>query len=78
MHYFAARQIQLAASGRPWSPGKSLVVATTWLSWWVGIVVFDSDYAFTVTNVLIHGVPYLALVWRYGRSRYGRATGYPP
>ncbi len=26
-----------------------------------GIVGFNSDYAFTVTNVIIHGVPYFAL-----------------
>ena len=50
------------------SPGKNLVVATTWLAWYVGIVVLDSDYAFTVTNVLVHGIPYLALVWVYGRE----------
>ena len=52
------------------SPGKSLIVATTWLAWYVGIVVLNSDYAFTVTNVLIHGIPYLGLVWIYGRSRF--------
>ncbi len=52
------------------SPGKNLIVATTWLSWYVGIVVFNSDYAFTVTNVLVHGIPYLAFVWVWGRSRF--------
>ena len=31
--------------------------------WYVGIVALDSDYAFTVTNVLIHGIPYFALVY---------------
>jgi hypothetical protein len=38
-------------------------------------VVLDSDYAFTVTNVLVHGIPYLALVWRYGRGRFDGASG---
>jgi hypothetical protein len=40
----------------------------------VGIVVFDSDYAFTVTNVLVHGIPYLGFVWIYGRSRFRDST----
>jgi hypothetical protein len=55
------------------NPGKDLVVVTTAVCWYVGIVAFDSDYAFTVTNVVIHGVPYLALVWWYARSRAPRA-----
>jgi hypothetical protein len=57
-------------AGRPVSPGKNLILLVTWLSWYVGIVVFDSDYAFTVTNVLVHGIPYLAFVWVYERRRW--------
>jgi hypothetical protein len=67
---YVLRQVQLRATGRPTSAGKDLVVATTWLTWYVGIVVLDSDFAFTVTNVLVHGVPYLGLVWVYGRRRF--------
>lgn len=51
------------------NPGKDVVVATTAICWYVGIVALDSDYAFTVTNVLIHGIPYLALVYAYGCDR---------
>jgi hypothetical protein len=54
---FVVRQVYLLLRGRPVSFGKVLVVASTWLSWHAGIVVFDSDYAFTVTNVLVHGIP---------------------
>lgn len=49
--------------------GKDIVVATTAVCWYVGIVVFNSDYAFTVTNVIIHGVPYFALVYFYAKFR---------
>lgn len=49
--------------------GKDIVVATTVVCWYVGIVVFNSDYAFTVTNVIIHGVPYFALIYFYAKSR---------
>lgn len=75
MAAYAARQAWLLATGRPVSPGKNVVVATTWAAWFVGIVLLDSDYAFTVTNVLVHGIPYLALVWLYGRSRYAAGAG---
>jgi hypothetical protein len=70
---YALRQLQLAATGRPVSAGKNLVIATTWATWYVGIVAFDSDYAFTVTNVLVHGVPYLGLIWVHGRRRYAES-----
>ena len=60
---YAARS---AAAGFP-NPGKDLVVATTALCWYAGIVALNSDFAFTMTNVLIHGVPYLALVYLYAR-----------
>lgn len=45
--------------------GKDIVVATTAVCWYIGIVYFNSDYAFTVTNVVIHGVPYFALIYVY-------------
>lgn len=53
---------------QPVSWGKHLVVATTAACWYVGIVATNTDYAFTVTNVLIHGVPYMALVYVYARN----------
>jgi hypothetical protein len=49
--------------------GKDIIVATTAVCWYVGIVFFNSDYAFTVTNVIIHGVPYFALIYVYARIR---------
>jgi hypothetical protein len=66
------------------NPGKDVVVATTALCWHVGIITFNSDYAFTVTNVFIHGIPYLVLIYWYrwvrcpagpepARAGYGRA-----
>ena len=51
-----------------WNPGKDLVVATTAFCWYVGIITFNSDYAFTVTNVIIHGVPYMVLVYWYHQA----------
>jgi hypothetical protein len=67
---FFARQIQRAASGARVSLAKSGVVAATAASWYVGIVWLNSDLAFTVTNVVAHGIPYFGLVWLCGRRRW--------
>lgn len=55
--------------------GKALWVLGTCINWWLGIVAFDSDLVFTITNVVAHGVPYYALVGRYAR-RKAAAGGY--
>ena len=52
-----------------YNPGKDIVLATTAVCWYVGIVAYNSDYAFTVTNVIIHGVPYFVLVYWHSRQR---------
>ena len=44
---------------------KNLIVFGTAFAWWVGIVALNSDLAFTMTNVVAHGVPYMALIWLY-------------
>jgi hypothetical protein len=62
---YAARSLYRAVVLRRFNPGKDIVLVTTAVCWYVGIVVLNSDYAFTVTNVIIHGVPYLALVYWY-------------
>lgn len=59
---YVVRAVALRAQGRA-NPGKDVVVVTTAIAWYLGIVTFDSDYAFTVTNVFMHGIPYLALVF---------------
>ncbi|MBK9375977.1 MAG: hypothetical protein IPN03_20235 [Holophagales bacterium] len=75
-----AKESRRLATGRPVSWGKVLVVVTTAVVWHLGIVVWDSDYAFAVTNVLVHGVPYLGLVFlAQRRAAESRASaGRPP
>jgi hypothetical protein len=50
---------------------RNLLLGGTALSWWVGIVALDSDLAFTAVNVIAHGLPYMALVWLFGRKQEG-------
>lgn len=62
--YGATALLWLASRLRgPRNPMKDLVMATTWANWLVGIVLLNGDLTYTLTNVLLHGVPYLALVW---------------
>lgn len=71
---YAARALYRGLARRDFNPGKDIVVATTALCWYVGIVAFNSDYAFTVTNVIIHGVPYFVLVYWYVSRRSGETA----
>jgi hypothetical protein len=66
---WVVKEIARARAGRPVSWGKVLIVLSTAATWFLGIVVFDSDYAFTVTNVFVHGIPYMGLVWFTSKSR---------
>ncbi|MGK4008691.1 hypothetical protein WMF31_39150 [Sorangium sp. So ce1036] len=73
---YVARAIQRAWVDRaPLNLGKHVVVATTAATWYVGIVATDSDLQFTVTNVIAHGVPYMALLFMYARERAREAPG---
>lgn len=47
---------------------KLLIMGSTWLSWYVGIVVYNSDVAFSLCNVLPHGIPYFVLLFRYRQN----------
>jgi hypothetical protein len=62
---FFARRAWLAAHGRG-HPMVVLLVALTALSWNLGIVWFNDGRVFTITNVFMHGLPYMALVWIAG------------
>ncbi|MBC7464583.1 MAG: hypothetical protein H7256_01200 [Bdellovibrio sp.] len=40
-----------------------LVLLSTFVSWYVPIVILNSDFVFTFANVVSHGIPYLVLVY---------------
>ena len=61
--YYRARHIN-------W-PRNALVLGTA-LSWYVGIVAAAGDLVFTLTNVVAHGIPYMALTCIYARRRDDR------
>ncbi len=49
--------------------GKILWVLTTAGNWFFGIIYFNSDLIFSVTNIVAHGVPYYFLIYWYGLQK---------
>jgi hypothetical protein len=49
----------------PLQKGKILWIITTATNWYLGIVFFNSDIVFSLTNVVAHGIPYMVLVLYY-------------
>lgn len=43
---------------------KTLLLFSTLITWWVGIVWIKTDWSFTLTNVIAHGIPYFALIYK--------------
>jgi hypothetical protein len=75
---YAARSLHRGWTQARWNPGKDLVLITTAVCWYVGIISLNSDYAFTVTNVIIHGVPYMVLIYWYRWHRPNSESGSSP
>jgi hypothetical protein len=73
---FAVRQAMRFVRERRIDAGKSVLVASTAITWYVGIVGSSGDFDFTMTNVLTHGIPYMTLLYLYGRgsARAGRTS----
>jgi hypothetical protein len=59
---------------RYWNLPKTGIIMGTLTSWYFGIVYFNGDLAFTLLNVVAHGIPYMALVWIFHRKQAGHAV----
>ncbi len=51
---------------------KNLVILGTAAAWGLGIVVWNNDLAFTLTNIISHGIPYMAMIWIFNGSKFWR------
>ncbi|MFA6236060.1 MAG: hypothetical protein WC635_01930 [Bacteriovorax sp.] len=65
---FISKEIYSYKKSIPINLPKIIFIIGTSLSWFVGIVLYNSDLIFTVTNVVSHGIPYFALVWITGKN----------
>jgi hypothetical protein len=66
---YLGKEAWLATQGRRFNVPRNALVGGTFLSWFVGIVLAQGDLVFTLTNVVAHGVPYMALTCIYGARR---------
>lgn len=62
---YIAKELFLLFTTRFINIPRNLLILGTAISWWVGIVALNSDLAFTITNVVSHGIPYIGLIWLY-------------
>ena len=65
---YLAKEVWLVATSRRINIPRNTVVMGTALSWYVGIVVGAGDLVFTLTNVVAHGIPYMALTFIFARG----------
>lgn len=69
---YVIKEILLVIRNKQLNIPRNAIIAGTFLSWYFGIVYFNADLAFTTINVVAHGIPYMALVWIYGKRKYGK------
>jgi len=67
---YIGKELFLLLTTKVFNLPKTAIIAGTILSWYFGIVHFNGDLAFTLLNVISHGIPYMALVWLYGEKNY--------
>ncbi|RYZ55823.1 MAG: hypothetical protein EOP49_02010 [Sphingobacteriales bacterium] len=60
---YIIKEISLIRQTRSLNIPRNTIILGTILSWYAGIVLFNGDLAFTLLNVVSHGIPYMALVW---------------
>jgi hypothetical protein len=65
---YIVKEVYLSIKSKYFNIPKNLILLGTGLSWYVGIVWLNGDMAFTAINVVSHGIPYMALLWIYGRG----------
>ena len=66
---YLVKEFWVIYARRSFNLPRNLVVIGTFLSWYLGIVFYNGDLIYTTFNVISHGIPYLALVYIYGRKK---------
>lgn len=66
---YITKEVNAAVRQKVFNWPRNLMLAGTALSWYFGIIYFDADLAFTMLNVVAHGIPYMALIWIYGKKK---------
>ena len=66
---YVIKEVGLTWSTRQINLPRIGIISGTIISWYLGIVYFNGDLAFTLLNVVSHGIPYMALIYVYGNKK---------
>lgn len=66
---YIIKEVLIWRRSRTLNVPKNLLLLGTAISWYVGIIIFNNDLAFSAINVVAHGIPYIALIWIYSRNQ---------
>src|SRR6185295_5598445 len=69
---YLIKEVYLISKGAAFNLARNAMMLVTASSWYVGIVVAQGDLVFTMTNVIAHGLPYIALTCVYKDSEAAR------
>jgi len=76
---YSARQVQLWVTERRFNIGKNMWMVCAWVSWSVGLSLSDHIFVSAAFLNLLHGIPFLALVWyRCNKRHEGRRSTSSP
>lgn len=66
---YCIKEVVVSYRNRLFNIPKNMIMAGTYLSWYVGIITFQGDLIFTLLNVVAHGIPYMGLIWIHGEKK---------
>jgi hypothetical protein len=69
---YVAKECWLVAARGVVNIPRNVIVLGTAVSWYVGIIAATGDLVFTLTNVVAHGIPYMALTFIYSQGEARR------
>jgi len=66
---YIVKEVYVTRQTHKFNLPRNMLVLGTAASWYIGIVLLNSDLVFTFTNIIAHGIPYMALIWIYSYNQ---------
>ena len=71
---YVAKELRTTFQNRFFNIPRNLLIISTALTWYFGIVYYNGDITFTLLNVVAHGIPYMALIRLFDQKNNPRTT----
>lgn len=72
---YIARQVQVWVRDRRFNLGKNVWMLAAWVSWFIGVRLSEHLFISAAFLNLVHGIPYMALIWRRCNVRWSGGAG---